>query len=205
MNELAHLIHEEIRPNDVISFEQFMEHALYEPDLGYYETQREVGKKGDFFTSVSVGPLFGELLAFQFSQSLEGIDGSIQLIEAGAHNGQLSCDILNALKQWHPNIYENVSLIFVESSKQHKQWQAQALNEHKGKVEWRGEVPEKFYGIFSVTNCSTPFPFNDWVGMQKRKYGLNGGFPQMMSVLFGAEWRTCRFSSGLKRAYQMDM
>ena len=84
MNELTQLIHREIRRNGVISFEQFMELALYEPGLGYYETQREVGKNGDFFTSVSVGTLFGELLAFQLAKWLEGIDGSIQLIEAFA-------------------------------------------------------------------------------------------------------------------------
>ena len=121
MNELTQLIHKEIRRNGVISFEHFMELALYEPGLGYYETQHGVGKEGDYFTSVSVGTLFGELLAFQFSEWLEGIDGSIQLIEAGAYNGQLSCDILNTLKLWHPIIYENVSMIIVEPSKQHQQ------------------------------------------------------------------------------------
>ena len=41
-----------------------MELALYAPGLGYYERQQEIGRHGDFFTSVSVGPLFGELLAY---------------------------------------------------------------------------------------------------------------------------------------------
>jgi SAM-dependent MidA family methyltransferase len=158
MNELTQLIHKEIRRNGVISFEQFMERALYEPGLGYYETQREVGKKGDFFTSVSVGTLFGELLAFQFAKWLEAIDGSIQLIEVGAHNGQLSSDILNALKQWHPITYENVSMIIVEPSNQHEQWQAEALAEHKGKVKWRDQIPEKFKGIFFCNELLDAFP-----------------------------------------------
>ena len=158
MNELAHLIHKEIRPNGAISFEQFMEHALYEPGLGYYETQREVGKKGDFFTSVSVGPLFGELLAFQFAQWLEAIGGSVQLIEAGAHNGQLSCDVLNALGKWHPNIYRNVSVIIVEPSKQHQQWQAEVLMQHKGKVEWHCEIPKQLCGIFFCNELLDAFP-----------------------------------------------
>ena len=52
-----------------------MELALYAPGLGYYEKQREIGRHGDFFTSVSTGPLFGELLAFQFAQWLDS-DGS---------------------------------------------------------------------------------------------------------------------------------
>ena len=158
MNQLAHLIHDEISLNGVISFEQFMEHALYEPGLGYYETQREVGRKGDFFTSVSVGTLFGELLAFQFAQWLEVIDGSVQLIEAGAHNGQLSCDILNALERWHPNTYRNVSMVIVEPSKKLKRWQAEALTEHKEKVQWHREIPKQLCGIFFCNELLDAFP-----------------------------------------------
>ena len=49
-----------------------MELALYCPEFGYYETQKDnVGRRGDFFTSVSAGELFGQLLAFQFAGWLE--------------------------------------------------------------------------------------------------------------------------------------
>jgi len=45
-----------------------MELALYCPDCGYYEKDNDtIGRRGDFYTSVSVGSLFGELLAFQFA------------------------------------------------------------------------------------------------------------------------------------------
>ena len=87
MNRLSLLIQEEIRRDGPISFARFMELALYAPGLGYYERQREIGRRGDFFTSVSVGPLLGELLAFQFAQWL-GRPGSfdrLQIVEAGAH------------------------------------------------------------------------------------------------------------------------
>lgn len=59
MNELEQRIHAEIAEKGPIPFSRFMERALYEPDLGYYETQREVGRSGDFYTSVSVGSLMG--------------------------------------------------------------------------------------------------------------------------------------------------
>ncbi|MGH7942527.1 MAG: class I SAM-dependent methyltransferase, partial [Limisphaerales bacterium] len=53
-------------------FARFMELALYCPNLGYYETKRDtVGHRGDFYTSVSVGNLFGQVLACQFSEWLE--------------------------------------------------------------------------------------------------------------------------------------
>ena len=52
-----------------ITFERFMELALYHPQHGYYTAGKQrIGKAGDFFTSVSVGPLFGRILAQQFRQ-----------------------------------------------------------------------------------------------------------------------------------------
>lgn len=48
-----------------------MELALYCPVYGYYEKEGDTpGRRGDYFTSVSVGPLYGELLARKFSQWL---------------------------------------------------------------------------------------------------------------------------------------
>ena len=51
-----------------------MELALYCPNLGYYErTPDSVGRSGDFYTNVSVGRVFGELLARQFGLSVVSI------------------------------------------------------------------------------------------------------------------------------------
>ena len=57
MNELELRIHKEIAEKGDIPFSHFMGLALYEANLGYYETQREVGREGDFYTNVSVGSL----------------------------------------------------------------------------------------------------------------------------------------------------
>ena len=47
-----------------MTFAEFMELALYHPDPGYYaRAAQRSGRAGDFFTSVDVGPVFGELLA----------------------------------------------------------------------------------------------------------------------------------------------
>src|SRR6202012_2049090 len=65
-------IREEIRQQGPISFARFMDLALYCPETGYYESQKDiVGRAGDFITSVSTGSLFGELLAFQFMEWLQ--------------------------------------------------------------------------------------------------------------------------------------
>ena len=49
-----------------------MEQALYHPEHGYYSSDRAaIGRRGDYFTNVSVGPLFGQLLAVQFAEIWE--------------------------------------------------------------------------------------------------------------------------------------
>jgi SAM-dependent MidA family methyltransferase len=72
VNRLHEIIELETRNNGVISFARFMELALYCPVYGYYEKEGDTaGRRGDYITSVSVGSLFGELLACQFAAWLE--------------------------------------------------------------------------------------------------------------------------------------
>ena len=114
------VIREEIVKCGTISFARFMELALYCPETGYYEANKDtVGRAGDFITSVSVGSLFGELLAFQFAQWLEalpGSDGGWRLIEAGAHDGKLAQDILNWFQTHAPRRLEQMEYVLVEPS-----------------------------------------------------------------------------------------
>jgi len=48
-----------------LPFDQFMEHALYDPQTGYYRQSPHtlLGKTGDFFTASQLQPLFGELIS----------------------------------------------------------------------------------------------------------------------------------------------
>ena len=99
MTELEILIRDEIRAHGPMRFDRFMEMALYQPGLGYYVRSSGplvVGRSGDFYTSVSVGPLFGRLLVKQFFQMWQamGKPSRFWLIEQGAHDGQLARDIL---------------------------------------------------------------------------------------------------------------
>ena len=55
-----------------LRFDQFMEKALYDPDWGYYSgdsARRQIGRQGDFFTSVSVGDVFGTILSHAIEKS----------------------------------------------------------------------------------------------------------------------------------------
>src|SRR4051812_11192539 len=66
-HSLQAILQSEIAQGGPLRFTDFMSAALYDPELGYYAREtRQVGRGGDFFTSVSVGPLFGNLLARRF-------------------------------------------------------------------------------------------------------------------------------------------
>jgi len=72
LNKVVEIISEEIAQRGSITFARFMELALYCPVYGFYELEQDtIGRRGDFYTSVSVGSLFGELLAWQFAEWLE--------------------------------------------------------------------------------------------------------------------------------------
>src|SRR5689334_4689374 len=66
---LIQIIRDQIENNGPQTFAWFMQQALYHPEHGYYSSGRcHIGREGDYFTNVSVGPLFGQLLASQFSE-----------------------------------------------------------------------------------------------------------------------------------------
>jgi len=142
MNELAHQMQNEIRRHGPISFARFMELALYAPGLGYYESRREIGRGGDFFTSVSVGPLFGQLLAFQFAQWMDADcpAGGIQFIEAGPHNGMLAADILEWLSRHRPDLFERLEYFLLDPSPVRRVWQEETLHSWLPKVRWAHDI-----------------------------------------------------------------
>lgn len=122
----------------VLSFARFMELALYAPGLGYYEREEPiVGRSGDFYTSVSVGPLLGELIGFQIATWLEGLpSGPLHLVEAGAHSGHLSRDVLQHLRTHHPDLAKCIHLCLVEPSVRRQGWQQETLRDLAGTVSW---------------------------------------------------------------------
>jgi SAM-dependent MidA family methyltransferase len=138
-------IREEIEKKGYITFHRFMEIALYCPDFGYYETNRDiVGRSGDFYTSVSTGNLFGQMLAFQFAAWLDQIPNqkNLRLIEAGAHDGRLARDIMEALQATHPGVFELVSYVILEPSPRRREWQQETLKAFGSKISWKRDFAE---------------------------------------------------------------
>jgi SAM-dependent MidA family methyltransferase len=138
MSVLTEIITAEINDSGVIPFARFMELALYCPDCGYYENESgTVGRAGDFFTSVSVGPLFGELLALQFADWVGKLPcEKIQIVETGAHDGKLARDVLSWLKRRRPDVFARVEYTVTEPSARRRGWQEKTLAGFGGSVRW---------------------------------------------------------------------
>jgi SAM-dependent MidA family methyltransferase len=114
---LIEMIRAEISAQGPMSFARFMELALYEPEHGYYSSGRAIiGRQGDFFTNVSVGSVFGQLLGMQFAEVWEklGRPPHFTIVEHGAHDGAFATDALTALRQSFPECFNTIRYIIAE-------------------------------------------------------------------------------------------
>src|ERR1700726_2089581 len=79
-----------------LSFERFMELALYAPGLGYYSAGSvKIGVGGDFVTAPEVSDLFNRCVARQCAEILTVTGGGI--LELGAGTGRMAATVLTAL------------------------------------------------------------------------------------------------------------
>ena len=149
---LVELIRCEISNHGPVSFAWFMEQVLYRPEHGYYSSDRAtIGRRGDYFTNVSVGPVFGELLAAQFAEVWERI-GKIDnflIVEQGAHHGEFARDVLESLQRRFPELFSVLRYQIVEPFSALQDRQAQTLQQFRDRVDWQGSLEEiePFFGV----------------------------------------------------------
>jgi SAM-dependent MidA family methyltransferase len=146
---LIRLIRRKIKNHGPQSFAWFMQQALYHPEHGYYSSGRcVIGRKGDYFTNVSVGPLFGQLLALQFSEIWERL-GKMKcfvIVEQGAHDGQFARDVLEFVQKRFPEFFDALHYRIVEPFTTLEEQQHRMLRAFSDKVDWR-ESLEPFNGV----------------------------------------------------------
>ena len=121
-NQLQDFIFEYIAtsPQKRITFAEYMDLVLYQPEYGYYSAGKvKIGSQGDFFTSVSLGSYFGELLAKQFAEMWKLLDcpRPFTLLEMGAGQGLLAKDILHYLHLNYPELWTNLQYIIVQQAR----------------------------------------------------------------------------------------
>lgn len=149
---LIEIIRAEIRTRGPQSFAWFMEQALYHPEHGYYSSGRaSIGRKGDYFTNVSVGPAYGQLLAAQFAEMWErlGQINNFTIVEQGAHGGEFADDVLTALREKSPEFFSALRYFIIEPFLVLQDRQSQALKKFGERVQWRRSLDElePFVGV----------------------------------------------------------
>ncbi|MGD8925311.1 MAG: SAM-dependent methyltransferase [Thioalkalispiraceae bacterium] len=139
-----------------ISFQQFMQAALFEPGLGYYRCGTEkFGQLGDFITAPEVSPFFGQCLANVIAQTSVGRE----VLEVGAGSGQLAISMLNGLndKGILPDTYYILELSSELRERQQRNIHA-ALPELVDRVIWLDDLPKSFKGVVVANELLDAMP-----------------------------------------------
>ena len=99
-----------------ITFAEFMELALYWPDGGYYSSLRPFGRTGDYFTSPLVHPIFGTLIGRQLQEVwvMLGRPDPFWVLEIGAGNGSLACDVLRSIKEEDSDCFSSLNYVILD-------------------------------------------------------------------------------------------
>ncbi|WP_223256086.1 class I SAM-dependent methyltransferase [Flavobacterium laiguense] len=137
---LPEIIIEKIKNEGPISFQDFMEMALYYSDLGYYNSKQDkIGAEGDFYTNSSLSASFGAMLGRQIEEMWQALDKkTFKIIEYGAGTGLLCHDILDYLKT-NADLYKSLTYSIIEKSTSMREIEKTHLTE---KVSWHSSIQE---------------------------------------------------------------
>ncbi|OGL42139.1 MAG: hypothetical protein A3C43_05740 [Candidatus Schekmanbacteria bacterium RIFCSPHIGHO2_02_FULL_38_11] len=134
-SSLKDLIIKKIETEGAITFADFMEMALYYPELGYYTKKREPAAIPDYYTSCELHPVFGQAMANQISRTADFIKNrKFTVLEIGSGKGILAKDILKHLKMENEDLYSRLEFIVIERNERLLIDVGNALAEHGEKV-----------------------------------------------------------------------
>jgi SAM-dependent MidA family methyltransferase len=145
--------------NGWISFERFMELALYEPGLGYYSAgSTKLGGAGDFVTAPEISSLFSRCIAAQCAEVLATLGGG-DVFELGAGSGIMAADVLAELARLDrlPSRY-----LILEVSADLRQRQRRTIETKVphllDRVQWLDELPQGLRGVIVANEVLDALP-----------------------------------------------
>jgi len=165
-----------------ISFERYMDLALYEPGLGYYSAgTRKLGAGGDFTTAPEISSLFGACVAKQCAEVLRAVGGG-SILEVGAGSGRLAVDILGRLESLAQLPARYLILEVSGDLKERQRTLLHAALPHLShRVVWLDALPEPFDGVVLANEVLDALPVTRfrWDGKLFEDLGVtftNGAF-----------------------------
>ena len=136
-----------------LSFERFMDLALYAPGLGYYATGvHPIGAGGDYTTAPELSEVFGRCLATSVAAVLDAV-GEGEVLEVGAGSGILAAQILAELaRQGRPPRRFRILEVSAALRALQKETLAREVPEQAGRVAWLDRLPESSWRGAIVAN-----------------------------------------------------
>jgi len=116
-------------------FNEYFNQWLYDND-GYYATYKQIGKKGDFYTSVSTSSFFGGAIAKKIIKAIEEgfLPKNTTILEIGAHHGYLLADIIQFIYTLKPDLLSTLDFAIVERFEGLQKQQKQYLKDSFGDI-----------------------------------------------------------------------
>ncbi len=159
-DRLVHRIRDAIeKAGGWISFERFMEMALYEPGLGYYSAgSTKLGGAGDFVTAPEISSLFSRCLASQCVEVLQRLGGG-DVLELGAGSGVMAADMLAELanQQCLPDRYLILE-VSADLRERQQQTLAARVPELLSRVQWLDAWPVALRGVIVANEVLDALP-----------------------------------------------
>lgn len=150
MNALEKSIIEKIKTEGPVTFEKFMEMALYDPEHGYYATEKvRIGREGDFYTGSHLHPAFASMIGRQIGEMWEfmGRPADFKIVEIAPGAGYMCKDMLNFLKG--EQFFSSLRYCLVELNSGMRDRQRDLLSEFSAMVDWYSSLEV----IGSVRGC----------------------------------------------------
>jgi SAM-dependent MidA family methyltransferase len=136
-----------------LSFERFMDLALYAPGLGYYSGgAQKLGRGGDFTTAPEVSSLFGACVAVQCADVLRELTAG-SILEIGAGSGRLAADVLERLESLG-RLPQQYLILEVSADLRERQCQylARRLPHLAPRVRWIDSPPQSSFDGVIIAN-----------------------------------------------------
>lgn len=161
MNPLKQKIIEKIKKEGPITFEKFMEMALYDTEYGYYTSKRtKIGREGDFYTSSHLHPVFGAMIGRQMEEMWEIMNKPerFMVVEMGAGEGYICKDMFDYFngeigkgqgERGERDILRHLQYAIVELNPAMQERQRNLLSSFAEKINWVSSLS----GLRNVRGC----------------------------------------------------
>jgi SAM-dependent MidA family methyltransferase len=152
---------ERIRNDGPLTFADYMEACLYDPEFGYYSGNVD-RRRADYYTSVDVSPVFGRLLARQLEEMWRALDRPAQftIVEGGAAAGAPARHVLDFAEERLPEFYSASHYVAAEISAPRRELARAALARHvsAGRATIAAHMPNLDSGCIFSNELVDAFP-----------------------------------------------